>query len=38
MDLHLQNRVILVSGAVPGKPGSYVVVRPAKKVKKEAAK
>ena len=30
--------VILVSGAVPGKPGTYVVVRPAKKVKKEAAK
>ena len=30
--------VILISGAVPGKPGSYVVVRPAKKVKKEIAK
>jgi len=32
--------VILVSGAIPGKPGSYVVVRPAKKVKvsKEAGK
>ena len=30
--------VILVSGAVPGKPGTYVVVRPAKKAKKEAAK
>jgi large subunit ribosomal protein L3 len=30
--------VILVSGAIPGKPGSYVVVRPAKKVKREAAK
>jgi large subunit ribosomal protein L3 len=29
---------ILVSGAIPGKPGSYVVVRPAKKAKKEAAK
>ena len=25
---------ILVSGAVPGKPGCYVVIRPAKKVKK----
>jgi 50S ribosomal protein L4 len=24
--------VILISGAIPGKPGSYVVVRPAKKV------
>jgi large subunit ribosomal protein L3 len=32
--------VILVSGAIPGKPGSYVVVRPAKKqkVSKEAGK
>ena len=30
--------VILISGAVPGKPGSYVVVRPAKKNKQEAAK
>ncbi len=32
--------VILISGAVPGKPGSYVVVRPAKKVRvsKEAGK
>ncbi len=30
--------VILISGAIPGKPGSYVVVRPAKKVKKEIAK
>lgn len=30
--------VILISGAIPGKPGSYVVVRPAKKVKREAAK
>ena len=30
--------VILISGAIPGKPGCYVVVRPAKKVKKEAAK
>jgi large subunit ribosomal protein L3 len=30
--------VILISGAVPGKPGSYVVVRPAKKIKREAAK
>jgi large subunit ribosomal protein L3 len=29
--------VILISGAVPGKPGTYVVVRPAKKAKKEAA-
>ena len=29
--------VILISGAIPGKPGSYVVVRPAKKVKKEIA-
>ena len=25
---------LLVSGAVPGKPGCYVVIRPAKKVKK----
>jgi large subunit ribosomal protein L3 len=32
--------VILISGAVPGKPGCYVVVRPAKKVRvsKEAGK
>src|SRR6185503_16882064 len=30
--------VILIQGAIPGKPGSYVVVRPAKKAKKEAAK
>ena len=30
--------VILISGAVPGKPGSYVVIRPAKKVRKEIAK
>ena len=30
--------VILISGAIPGKPGCYVVVRPAKKAKKEAAK
>jgi large subunit ribosomal protein L3 len=30
--------VILISGAIPGKAGSYVVVRPAKKAKQEAAK
>ena len=30
--------VILISGAVPGKPGCYVVVRPAKKAQPEAAK
>jgi len=30
--------VVLVSGAVPGKPGCYVVIRPAKKAKQEAAK
>lgn len=30
--------VILVSGAVPGANGGYVVVRPAKKAKQEAAK
>lgn len=30
--------VILVSGAIPGANGSYVVVRPAKKAKQEAAK
>jgi large subunit ribosomal protein L3 len=30
--------VILISGAVPGKPGSYVVIRPAKKLKKESGK
>jgi large subunit ribosomal protein L3 len=30
--------VILISGAVPGKPGSYVVIRPAKKLKKEVIK
>jgi large subunit ribosomal protein L3 len=36
-----EDNCILVSGAVPGKPGCYVVIRPAKKVKKvnpEAAK
>ena len=30
--------VILISGAVPGANGSYLVVRPAKKAKQEAAK
>ncbi len=30
--------VILISGAVPGANGSYVVIRPAKKAKPEAAK
>ncbi|HEY3898391.1 MAG TPA: 50S ribosomal protein L3 [Chthoniobacter sp.] len=30
--------VILISGAVPGANGSYIVVRPAKKVQPEAAK
>ncbi len=30
--------VILISGAIPGKPGSYVVIRPAKKARKEADK
>jgi large subunit ribosomal protein L3 len=30
--------VILISGAVPGANGSYVVIRPAKKAPKEAAK
>lgn len=30
--------VILISGAVPGKPGTYVVIRPAIKAKREAAK
>jgi len=30
--------VILVSGAVPGANGSYIVIRPAKKVQPEAAK
>ena len=30
--------VILIRGAVPGKPGTYVVIRPAIKAKKEAAK
>ena len=30
--------VILISGAVPGKPGTYVVIRPAIKAKKEATK
>lgn len=30
--------VILISGAIPGKNGSYVVVRPAKKVQKKGAK
>lgn len=30
--------IILISGAVPGKPGTYVVIRPAIKAKKEAAK
>jgi large subunit ribosomal protein L3 len=31
-----EDNCILISGAVPGKPGSYVVIRPAKKAKKEA--
>jgi len=30
--------VILISGAVPGANGTYIVIRPAKKVKPEAAK
>lgn len=30
-----QDNCILISGAIPGKPGSYVVIRPGKKVKKE---
>lgn len=30
--------VILISGAVPGANGSYIVIRPGKKVKSEAAK
>ena len=29
-----EDNCLLVSGAVPGKPGCYVVIRPAKKVKK----
>jgi len=29
-----EDNCILISGAVPGKPGCYVVIRPAKKVKK----
>ena len=33
-----EDNCILVSGAIPGKPGCYVVIRPAKKAKKEAAK
>lgn len=33
-----EDGVILVRGAVPGKPGCYVVIRPAKKTKKEAGK
>lgn len=33
-----EDNCILISGAIPGKPGCYVVIRPAKKFKKEAAK
>ena len=33
-----EDGVILISGAVPGANGSYVVIRPAKKAKPEAAK
>jgi large subunit ribosomal protein L3 len=33
-----EDGVILISGAVPGANGSYIVVRPAKKVQPEAAK
>jgi large subunit ribosomal protein L3 len=41
VQVNTDENCILVSGAVPGKPGCYVVIRPAKKVKKvnpEAAK
>jgi large subunit ribosomal protein L3 len=34
VQVNTDDNVILVSGAIPGKPGSYVVIRPAKKVKK----
>jgi large subunit ribosomal protein L3 len=32
-----EDNCILVSGAIPGKPGSYVVIRPAKKAKTQKA-
>ena len=34
VQVNTDDNCILVSGAVPGKPGCYVVIRPAKKVKK----
>jgi len=33
VQVNTEDNCILISGAVPGKPGSYVVVRPSKKVK-----
>ncbi|MEQ1851979.1 MAG: 50S ribosomal protein L3 [Chthoniobacteraceae bacterium] len=34
VQVNTDDNCILISGAVPGKPGCYVVIRPAKKVKK----
>jgi ribosomal protein L3 len=34
VQVNTDEKCILVSGAIPGKPGCYVVIRPAKKVKK----
>jgi large subunit ribosomal protein L3 len=34
VQVNTEDNCLLVSGAVPGKPGCYVVIRPAKKVKK----
>ena len=38
VQVRAEEGVILISGAVPGANGSYIVVRPAKKAKQEAAK
>ena len=38
VQVRLEEGVILISGAVPGANGGYVVIRPAKKAKSEASK
>jgi large subunit ribosomal protein L3 len=38
VQVRAEEGVILISGAVPGANGSYIVVRPAKKAQPEAAK
>ena len=37
VQVNADDNCLLVSGAIPGKPGCYVVIRPAKKAKKATA-